>query len=205
MRVVVGPVGDFPRGAPDRAGGRRSIGVFRVGERFYGIRNRCPHQGGPLCRGHVLGDAVADQPGRPRVSSEPTCDRLPWHGWEYDLASGQSFMGASQAGVRSYGVAVRPAGRCSPSWKPARRTCARPVRGGDLRGASGRLRGPRGLNGRQTDDPDRYATRDTGTDERSRPADRLRRARPGDGADAGRAHEPGPAGCSIASAAARRG
>jgi 3-phenylpropionate/trans-cinnamate dioxygenase ferredoxin subunit len=31
----------------------------------------------------------------------------PWHGWEYDLETGQSFMGAAQAGVRSYGVALQ--------------------------------------------------------------------------------------------------
>jgi 3-phenylpropionate/trans-cinnamate dioxygenase ferredoxin subunit len=84
--------------------------VFRVGDRFYGIRNRCPHQGGPLCRGHLLDDAVADAPGRPRISEDPLRIACPWHGWEYDLESGQSFMGAGQAGVRSYGVAVQAGG-----------------------------------------------------------------------------------------------
>lgn len=88
--------------------GGRSIGVFRVGESFYGIRNRCPHQGGPLCLGHVLGDAVADAPGQARVSDDPLRIACPWHGWEYDLDSGQSFMGGAVAGVRSYGARVEP-------------------------------------------------------------------------------------------------
>src|SRR5579875_1284393 len=88
--------------------GGRSIGVFRVGERFYGIRNRCPHQGGPLCLGHVLGDAVADAPGEARIASDPLRIACPWHGWEYDLDSGQSFMGGAMAGVRSYGVGLEP-------------------------------------------------------------------------------------------------
>lgn len=88
--------------------GGRSIGVFRVGESFYGIRNRCPHQGGPLCLGHVLGDAVADAPGQARVSDDPLRIACPWHGWEYDLNSGHSFMGGAVAGVRSYGARVEP-------------------------------------------------------------------------------------------------
>jgi nitrite reductase/ring-hydroxylating ferredoxin subunit len=111
MRVVVAPVSEFPPGERRIVqAGSRSIGVFRVGDRFYGIRNRCPHQGGPLCRGHLLDDAVADAPGRPRISENPLRIACPWHGWEYDLESGQSFMGAGQAGVRSYGVAVQAGG-----------------------------------------------------------------------------------------------
>jgi 3-phenylpropionate/trans-cinnamate dioxygenase ferredoxin subunit len=106
-RVVVAPVSRFGDGERRivEVGGR-SIGVFRVGERFYGIRNRCPHQGGPLCLGHVLGDAVADAPGEAAVVSDPLRIACPWHGWEYDLDSGQSFMGGAMAGVRSYGVGL---------------------------------------------------------------------------------------------------
>lgn len=90
--------------------GVRSIGVFRVGDRFYGIRNRCPHQGGPLCLGHLLGDAVADAPGEARLSADPLRVACPWHGWEYDLQTGQSFMGMGAPGVRSYGVALEAGG-----------------------------------------------------------------------------------------------
>jgi 3-phenylpropionate/trans-cinnamate dioxygenase ferredoxin subunit len=111
MRVVVAPVSSFGDGERRIVSvGGRSIGVFRVGERFYGIRNRCPHQGGPLCLGHVLGDAVADAPGVARISTDPLRIACPWHGWEYDLDSGQSFMGTAAPGVRSYGVALEPGG-----------------------------------------------------------------------------------------------
>jgi hypothetical protein len=64
MRVVVAPVDEFRPG--DRrivTIGGRSIGVFRVGDRFYGIRNRCPHQGGPLCKGPVSPWARSSGPG----------------------------------------------------------------------------------------------------------------------------------------------
>ena len=105
MRVVVAPLSRFGDGERRivEVGGR-SIGVFRVGESFYGIRNRCPHQGGPLCLGHVLGDAVADSPGNASISSDPLRIACPWHGWEYDLDGGQSFLGGAMAGVRSYGA-----------------------------------------------------------------------------------------------------
>ena len=66
MKVVVAPVADFKPG--DRriiTIGGRSIGVFRVGDRFYGIRNRCPHQGGPLCQGQASSDASASMPNSP--------------------------------------------------------------------------------------------------------------------------------------------
>ncbi len=109
--MVVGPLSDFPPGERRIVkAGARSIGVFRIGDRFYGIRNRCPHQGGPLCLGHVLGDAVADGPGRASVSADPLRIACPWHGWEYDLDSGQSFLGPGHAGVRSYGVGLQAGG-----------------------------------------------------------------------------------------------
>jgi 3-phenylpropionate/trans-cinnamate dioxygenase ferredoxin subunit len=112
MRIVVAAVSEFAPGERRIVqAGNRSIGVFRVGDRFYGIRNRCPHQGGPLCRGHLLDDAVADEPGLPRISKNPLRVACPWHGWEYDLQTGQSFLGAGMAGVRSYGVAVEPGAR----------------------------------------------------------------------------------------------
>ena len=109
MKVIVAPVSEFPPGARRIVDvGGRSIGVFHVGERFFGIRNRCPHQGGPLCQGHILGDVVADGPGSARVSDELLRIACPWHGWEYDLDTGQSFMGGSQPRVRSYGVRLEP-------------------------------------------------------------------------------------------------
>jgi len=108
---VVAPLAGFAPGERRivEVGGR-SIGVFRVGERFFGIRNRCPHQGGPLCLGHVLGDAIADAPGAATIAPDPLRIACPWHGWEYDLDSGQSFMGGVAPRVRSYGVGLEPGG-----------------------------------------------------------------------------------------------
>src|SRR5262245_16917705 len=40
--------------------GGREIGVFNVHGEFFAIRNRCPHQGGPLCRGMTTGRTVGE-------------------------------------------------------------------------------------------------------------------------------------------------
>jgi nitrite reductase/ring-hydroxylating ferredoxin subunit len=111
MRVVVAPLRSFGPGERRivEVGGR-SIGVFRVGDRFFGVRNRCPHQGGPLCLGHVLGNAVADTPGDATIVRDPLRIACPWHGWEYDLDTGQSFLAGIAPGVRSYGVGLEPGG-----------------------------------------------------------------------------------------------
>jgi nitrite reductase/ring-hydroxylating ferredoxin subunit len=109
VKVVVAPVDEF--GPGDRriiSVGGRSIGVFRVGDRFYGIRNRCPHQGGPLCRGRIAPWPVSGAPGKFGMEAEATLLACPWHGWEYDLGTGQSFMGPGEPRVKSYDVSVQP-------------------------------------------------------------------------------------------------
>lgn len=88
--------------------GRRSIGVFRVGDNFYALNNRCPHQGGPLCLGRVYPRLTSRGPGDFGTEGEAAMLACPWHGWEYDLATGQSFLGPGEAPVRSYDVAVEP-------------------------------------------------------------------------------------------------
>jgi nitrite reductase/ring-hydroxylating ferredoxin subunit len=52
----------------------RQVALFNVGGRFHALDNVCQHQGGPLADGELDGCVV-------------TC---PWHGWTYDVTSGQS-------------------------------------------------------------------------------------------------------------------
>jgi nitrite reductase/ring-hydroxylating ferredoxin subunit len=106
-RHVVAKVSDIPPG--DRlivtvAG--RSIGVFNVDGRFYAVRNSCPHQGGPLCLGPTMGLATSDCPGEFKYEREGEILRCPWHGWEFDLATGRSVFDPSRTRVRSYQVEV---------------------------------------------------------------------------------------------------
>src|SRR5207249_4275753 len=72
--------------------------------------NRCPHQFGPLCVGTLAPRAVSSGPGDVRMDSGPPLIACPWHGWEYDLATGQSFMGPGRGNTPalSYDVNVLP-------------------------------------------------------------------------------------------------
>ncbi|SFJ97297.1 3-phenylpropionate/trans-cinnamate dioxygenase ferredoxin subunit [Amycolatopsis sacchari] len=108
MKIVVAKVSEFPPG--DRRivqVGKRSIGVFRIGERFYALNNYCPHQGGPLCLGRTAPTTSSSRPGEYTVN-EDVFVACPWHGWEYDVTTGQSYLGPGETPVRSYGVSVAP-------------------------------------------------------------------------------------------------
>jgi nitrite reductase/ring-hydroxylating ferredoxin subunit len=67
--------------------GGREVGVVAVNGELRGIRNRCPHHGGPLCLGTVRA-RVQGEPGRYELGGQ-TVIRCPWHGWEFDPATGQ--------------------------------------------------------------------------------------------------------------------
>jgi len=98
---LVGRVGDIPDGGSlivELEG--RSIGVFNVDGEFFAIRNRCSHQGGPLCTGDVLPLLRAEvlPTGKIREywdESTPVV-ACPWHGWEYDLRTGKLLGDASR-------------------------------------------------------------------------------------------------------------
>ena len=59
--------------------GGKTLAVFNCEGSFYAVDNACKHRGGPLGDGSVSGTVV-------------TC---PWHGWEYDVTSGECQMDAS--------------------------------------------------------------------------------------------------------------
>jgi nitrite reductase/ring-hydroxylating ferredoxin subunit len=52
----------------------RELALFNVDGKFFATDNVCPHQGGPLGEGFLEGSVV-------------TC---PWHGWRFDVSTGQS-------------------------------------------------------------------------------------------------------------------
>lgn len=90
-RVEVCPVADLPPGARtivDVDG--REIGVFNVDGNFYAIRNVCPHQLAPLCTGQLVGEMTAPAVGEYELTRQGEVIQCPWHGWRFDLASGES-------------------------------------------------------------------------------------------------------------------
>ena len=70
----------------------REIGIFNVDGEFFALRNRCPHLGGPLCEGEVLGLVYSSEPGDVRFDDSKKLLTCPWHGWEFDIKTGQSYF-----------------------------------------------------------------------------------------------------------------
>jgi 3-phenylpropionate/trans-cinnamate dioxygenase ferredoxin subunit len=104
---ALGPIEEFPPGSRrivELDG--RSIGVFNVDGRLYALRNRCPHQGAPLCLGPVAPLVIAPCPGS-YVAERTEVIRCPWHGWEFQLADGRSWVDPEGTRVRAYPVEVR--------------------------------------------------------------------------------------------------
>jgi nitrite reductase/ring-hydroxylating ferredoxin subunit len=86
----------------------REIGIFKVGNDFYGLINRCPHQGAPLCRGEIVSRLVAPAPGEYRLTRPGEMIRCPWHCWEFDIRTGQSLCDPNSVQARAFDVEVQP-------------------------------------------------------------------------------------------------
>lgn len=91
--------------------GDTEIGVFRIDGHFYAYENFCLHQGGPVCEGTLIGKvepvlgedrSVVGE----RFSETETHFVCPWHGWEYDLVTGEC-AADRRLRLKSYEVAQR--------------------------------------------------------------------------------------------------
>jgi nitrite reductase (NADH) small subunit len=72
----------------------RDVFVFERAGRFYAFENRCRHMGGPVGEGMLIGkvEAVLDENRahvRDRFSTTEIHIACPWHGWEYDIETGE--------------------------------------------------------------------------------------------------------------------
>jgi nitrite reductase (NADH) small subunit len=89
---LVGRVEDLPPGSVSVVPvGRYGVGVFNVGGRFYALSNHCPHRGAPLALGEVDGTVTTGEGSNElQWERDGECLRCPWHGWEFDIATGAS-------------------------------------------------------------------------------------------------------------------
>jgi nitrite reductase/ring-hydroxylating ferredoxin subunit len=104
---VVATIDEIPPGSRkivEVAG--RSVGVFNVGGQYVALLNRCPHQGGPLCLGNTHGVLRSGAVGEYDYSRPGEMLRCPWHGWEFDMRTGQSWFDPRGVLVRTYDVSV---------------------------------------------------------------------------------------------------
>jgi nitrite reductase (NADH) small subunit len=68
-----------PGSCLEAVAGERVVALFNVGSEFFALDGICPHQGGPLGQGKLIGCKV-------------TC---PWHGWQFDVRTGQHQLSRS--------------------------------------------------------------------------------------------------------------
>ena len=106
-RHIVGKATDIPPGERQIVTiGKRSIGVFNVEGRFYAVKNICPHQGAPLCEGTLSGTMLPAGPQEYTYGLEGRVLRCPWHGWEFDVTTGEMIFVPEPVRVKTYEVAV---------------------------------------------------------------------------------------------------
>ena len=86
----------------------REIGVFNVDGRYFALANRCPHEGGPLCQGRIVALVQSDGPGHYALTRDREFLRCPWHGWEFDIRTGQSWCDLKSTRARQFQVTVEP-------------------------------------------------------------------------------------------------
>lgn len=104
---IVARVNEIP------AGGRkiveingRSIGIFNINGEFFALLNRCPHEGAELCTGTVTGLRQSEKPGEYQWNRPGEIVRCPWHGWEFDIKTGQSWFDPTKVRVRPYPATI---------------------------------------------------------------------------------------------------
>ena len=70
---------------------QRQFVLIYYHQAFYALDNTCPHTFASLCTGTLRGDQLV----------------CPWHGAEFNIASGKSFSPLTPKGTNSYPVIVR--------------------------------------------------------------------------------------------------
>lgn len=67
---------ELASGACEKLVCNRVIAIFKTVDGVYATDGMCAHQGGPLAKGQLSG----------------TCITCPWHGWQYDVTTGNNML-----------------------------------------------------------------------------------------------------------------
>lgn len=86
--------------------GGREVGIFNIKGNFYGMLNRCPHVGGPLCQGQLVNTVTSTAPGDITLDESQDLLTCPWHNWEFDIKTGQSYWDPKHMRARPFAVDV---------------------------------------------------------------------------------------------------
>jgi nitrite reductase/ring-hydroxylating ferredoxin subunit len=107
VRHVVAPVAEIPPGERRlvEANGKRVV-VFNLSGEFFALSDRCPHQGGSLAAGPVMGLVESPCPGEYSYGRAGEIIRCPWHAWEFDIRTGKSRFDPRRMKVRAFPACV---------------------------------------------------------------------------------------------------
>src|SRR5712692_9129776 len=90
--------------------GRNEFGVFFKDGAYYAYSNYCVHAGGPACEGLIINkvvDVIAeDRTYQGQTFSDEVHFACPWHGYEYDLKTGEC-VGDRRLKLRKFDVVRR--------------------------------------------------------------------------------------------------
>jgi 3-phenylpropionate/trans-cinnamate dioxygenase ferredoxin subunit len=86
----------------------REVGIFNLGGAYFALLSKCPHEGASLCKGKIVRRVDSSGPGDYRVVAGSEMIRCPWHGWQYDIRTGQSWCDPDNIALRRYAVSVEP-------------------------------------------------------------------------------------------------
>jgi 3-phenylpropionate/trans-cinnamate dioxygenase ferredoxin subunit len=108
-RHVVARVGDIPPNGSKLVEVKgRQIALFHVNGEYYALTDRCPHEGGSLCAGRIVGQLTSKEPGTYQHARPNEFVQCSWHGWEFDIRTGQSWCDPDSIKARTYQVKVEP-------------------------------------------------------------------------------------------------
>jgi nitrite reductase/ring-hydroxylating ferredoxin subunit len=107
-KISVGAAEDFTEGKfTVLLVGSREVGVIRLpGGAFRAVLNRCPHKGAPICKGLVSGTWPPSAPDQLQFEREGEVLICPWHGFEYDLVTGEEMYQDRPTRLRLYPTSV---------------------------------------------------------------------------------------------------
>ena len=102
--IDIGSIDEIPHGRPTtRVVGGRKIALCRTSTGVHALDNTCPHRGGPLGEGDLIGEELV----------------CPWHLWSFDVKSGNC-PGSTEVGVAAHDVKIE-GGRVFVRLAPPRR------------------------------------------------------------------------------------
>lgn len=80
----------------------KNLCLLRLGKEFFALADRCPHGGAKLSGGRISNTVESDGPGDYRLCRKDEMIKCPWHGWEYDVRTGQSWSDPKSTRTRAF-------------------------------------------------------------------------------------------------------